>query len=55
MDKLRYKIEDPDHSGGKSSGIKTGKYTKKHMSPKKLFVIAAIVIVTVIVLINILG
>lgn len=55
MDKLRDKIEDLDHSGGKSSGIKAEKYTKKHMSPKKLFIIATIVIATAIALINILG
>lgn len=55
MDKLKDKFEDLDHSGGKSSGIKIGKYTKKHMSPKKLFVIAAIVITAAIILINMLG
>ena len=55
MDKMKDKFEDLDHSGGKSSGIKTEKYTKKHISPKKLFVIAAIVITAAIILINMLG
>lgn len=48
-------MTNPMEPGGKSSGIKTEKYTKKHMSPKKLFVIAAIVIATAIILINMLG
>lgn len=48
-------MPDTMDPGGKSSGIKTEKYTKKHMSPKKLFVIAAIVITAAIILINMLG
>ena len=54
-DKIKHPGHSGGHSGGKSSGIKTEKYTKKHISPKKLFVIAAIVITAAIILINMLG